>query len=91
MSTPLERVLAKITEIAEESANGDYIYRSESKCHGEVSSNLYREYKADIKAKHFDMKIVQDEVLKEAREYTTGLIASTRYEWLKVIRKLIIE
>ncbi len=91
MSTPLERVLAKITEIAEESANGDYIYRGESKCHGEVSSNLYREYKADIKAKHFDMKIVQDEVLKEAREYTTELIASTRYEWLKVIRKLIIE
>ena len=71
MNTPLSRVLAKIAEIAEKSDDGDYIYRGESKCHDEVSSNLYREYKEDIKAENFDIEIVQNEILREAREYTT--------------------
>ena len=72
MNTPLSRVLAKITEIAEKSADGDYIYRGESnKFHDEVSSNLYREYKKDIKAEHFDIEIVQNEILSAAKEYTT--------------------
>ena len=69
--TNLSRVLEKITEIAEKSADGDYIYRGESKFHDEVSSNLYREYKKDIEAEHFDIEVVQKEILREAREYTT--------------------
>ena len=69
--TDLKRVLKKITEIAEKSADGDYIYRGESKCHDEVSSNLYREYKKDIETEHFDIEVVQKEILREAREYTT--------------------
>ena len=68
--TDLDRVLEKITEIANASADGDYIYRGESKSHGEVSSNLYREYKDDIEAENFDIAIVQNEILREAREYT---------------------
>ena len=68
--TDLKRVLEKITEIAEKSADGDYIYRGESKCHDEVSSNLYREY-ADVEAEHFDIEVVQKEILREAEEYTT--------------------
>ena len=68
--TDLKRVLKKITEIAEKSADGDYIYRGESKCHDEVSSNLYREY-ADVEAEHFDIEVVQKEILREAEEYTT--------------------
>ena len=68
--TNLSRVLEKITEIAEKSADGDYIYRGESKCHDEVSSNLYREY-ADVEAEHFDIEVVQKEILREAEEYTT--------------------
>ena len=72
MNTPLNRVLAKIAEIAEKSADGDYIYRGESiKFHGEVSSNLYREYEKDIKTEHFDIEVVQNEILREAKEYTT--------------------
>ena len=71
MNTPLSRVLAKIAEIAEKSANDDYIYRGESKSHCQVSSNLYREYKDDIEAEHFDIEVVQNEILREAREYTT--------------------
>ena len=68
--TDLKRVLKKITEIAEKSADGDYIYRGESKCHDEVSSNLYREY-PDVEAEHFDIEVVQKEILREAEEYTT--------------------
>ena len=68
--TDLKRVLKKITDIAEKSADGDYIYRGESKCHDEVSSNLYREY-ADVEAEHFDIEVVQNEILSEAKEYTT--------------------
>ena len=67
----LSRVLAKITEIAEKSATGDYIYRGESKYHKKVSSNLYREYETDIEAENFDIATVQEEILREAREYTT--------------------
>ena len=67
--TNLSRVLEKITEIAEKSADGDYIYRGESKCHDEVSSNLYREY-ADVEAEHFDIEVVQKEILSEVKEYT---------------------
>ena len=40
--TDLSCVLAKIAEIAEKSADGDYIYRGESECYTKVSSNLYR-------------------------------------------------
>ena len=69
--TDLKRVLEKITEIAEKSADGDYVYRGESKFHDEVSSNLYREYKKDIEAEHFDIEVVQKEILREAEEYTT--------------------
>ena len=69
--TNLSRVLEKITEIANVSADGDYIYRGESKSHDEVSSNLYREYKDDIETEHFDIKVVQNEILREAKEYTT--------------------
>ena len=68
--TDLTRVLAKITEIATASAKGNYIYRGEPECHKKVSSNLYREYEADIEAEHFDIKVVQEEILREAKEYT---------------------
>ena len=68
--TDLSGVLEKITEIATASATGDYIYRGEPECHKKVSSNLYREYEADIEAEQFDIAVVQKEILKEAREYT---------------------
>ena len=67
----LKRVLEKIAEIAEKSAGADYIYRGESKYHEKVSSNLYREYAADIEAESFDIAVVQEEILTEARGYTT--------------------
>ena len=65
----LDKVLEKINEIARKSAEGDYIYRGESKYHKNVSSNLYREYEEDIEAENFDITVVHEEILKEAKEY----------------------
>ena len=65
----LSRVLEKIQEIVEKSADGDYIYRGESQCYDKVSSNLYREYEEEIEADSFDIKIVQQEILNAAKEY----------------------
>ena len=62
--------MAKIAEIIEKSADGDYIYRGEPECYEKVSSNLYREYEDDIKAENFDIAVVQEEILREAKEYT---------------------
>ena len=76
--TVLNRVLEKISEIANASAGDDYIYRGESKHHCKVCSGLYREYKADIEAERFvDIAVVQAEILKEAKEYTTHKMDDT--------------
>ena len=73
MNTPnpadIDKVLEKINEIAKESATGDYIYRGEPKHHDTISSSLYREYR-DIESEHFDIAVVQEDILREAREYT---------------------
>ena len=70
----LDKVLEKINEIVKKSATDDYIYRGEISRHQEhpyyglVSSSLYQEY-LDIEAVHFDIAVVQKEILREAREY----------------------
>ena len=68
--TKLDRVLEKINEIAKASADGDYIYRGEPEHNDKVSSGLYRKYLDDIEAEHFDIAVVQEGILREAREYT---------------------
>ena len=65
----IDKVLEKINEIAKESATGDYIYRGEPNHHDMISSSLYREYH-DIEAEHFDIAVVQKDILREAHEYT---------------------
>ena len=65
----LRRVLEKIQEIAEKSADSDYIYRGEPEHYKKVSSSLYREH-SDIDAEHFDIEVVQNEILEEARKFT---------------------
>ena len=73
--TDLDNVLEKINEIAKESADDDYIYRGESACHqepphcGKVSSGLYRE-SHELEAEQFDVTVVQQELLRQARKYT---------------------
>ena len=66
----LDKVLEKINEIAKKSADGDYIYRGEPECYCKVSSTLYREYEKDIEAEHFEIAVVQEEILEEATDYT---------------------
>ena len=66
----LNRVLEKICEIAEKSAGGDYVYRGEPACYSKVSSTLYREYEEEIEEESFEIDVVQEEILDEARRYT---------------------
>ena len=66
----LNRVLEKICEIAEKSTGGDYVYRGEPKCYPKVSSTLYREYEKEIDEESFEIDVVQEEILGEARKYT---------------------
>ena len=65
----LSRVLQKICEIAEKSADGDYIFRGEPKHYPKVSSNLYREYQYDIDVDNFEIEVVQKEILDEAKKH----------------------
>ena len=66
----LSRVLGKIQEIVEKSADGDYIYRGEPEHYDKVSSSLYRKY-SDIDTEHFDIEIIQNEILEAAKRYTS--------------------
>ena len=76
MNTPsdtrneLNSVLQKICEIAEKSADGDYIFRGESRFYGKVVSSLYRQYEYDIEGDDFEIEFVQKEILDEAKKYT---------------------
>ncbi|MCY3788702.1 MAG: tetratricopeptide repeat protein [Gemmatimonadetes bacterium] len=66
----LSRVLEKVQEIVEKSADGDYIYRGEPEHYEKVSSSLYRKY-SDIDTEHFDIEIIQNEILEAAKRYTS--------------------
>ena len=60
-----------IRAIETKSAGGGYIYRGERKRHTKVSSNLYREY--DIDEEHFDIEVVQTEMLSDAKKHIGDL------------------
>ena len=57
--------------IEAKSAGGGYIYRGERKRYTKVSSNLYREY--DIDEEHFDIEVVQTEMLNDAKKHIGDL------------------
>ena len=65
----LDRVLEKINEIVEKSADGDYIYRGEAEYFEKISSSLYREY-PHAEGEHFDIERAQVAILDEAKGYT---------------------
>ena len=66
-----------IHEIEQKSTGGGYIYRGERKLHkehpynGKISSNLWREY--GIEEGHFDIELVQKEMLAAAKKHTGDL------------------
>ena len=65
----VDQVLDLIRLLARNAASGDFIFRGEPKCHDKVSSSLYRQYR-HIGADHFNLEIVQQEILKVAKKYT---------------------
>lgn len=82
MSTPnrpkpqddLNAVLELIRQIAEKSADGDYIYRGEPEYFEEVSSGLLRQFKREIgddiyDTEVFDIEVAQTEILDVAKNY----------------------
>lgn len=87
MSTPnyLSQIRAKIREIEEKSADGDYIYRGEPECHqehphcGKVSSSLWREY--GIEKDDFYIEIIQKEMLNDAKKHTGHLPQNFRSDF----------
>ena len=66
-----------IRKIQKKSKGGGYIYRGERELHkdpphnGKVSSNLWREY--GIEEGHFDIELVQKEMLAAAKKHTGDL------------------
>ena len=66
----LSRVLEKIQEVAEKSADGDYIYRGEPEHYKKVSSSLYREH-PEVETEHFDIEIIQNEIIEASKKYTS--------------------
>ena len=59
-------ILAILCELAEESADGDYIYRGEPDCYPLVSSSLLRDY-PNIDSEYFNITIVQEAMLASAK------------------------
>ena len=64
----LSEVLQKVNELAQKAAGGDYLYREEPKRYRKVPSGLYRKYQK-IKAAYFNIAVVQDEMLQEAKRF----------------------
>ena len=65
----LNRVLEKINEIVEKSADSDYIYRGEAEYFEKISSSLYREYPY-AEGERFNIERDQEAILNDAKEYT---------------------
>ncbi|MDE0313943.1 MAG: tetratricopeptide repeat protein [Candidatus Poribacteria bacterium] len=64
-------VLDIISEIEQKSNGGGYIYRGERKCNPKVSSKLYRDF--EIEEEHFNIELVQKEMLAAAKRHTGHL------------------
>ena len=64
----LSEVLQKVNELAQKAARRDYLYRGEPKRYRKVPSGLYRKYQK-IKAAYFNIAVVQDEMLQEAKRF----------------------
>ena len=73
-----ERVQAILDELRTKSSGGGYIYRGENKCHPSVSSSLYREF--DIEDDNFDIKLVEKEMLDDAKKHVGELAQDSRAE-----------
>ncbi len=67
--TELNRILEIIGEIAETTADGDFIYRGEPQHYEKVSSSLWRECDKVFGAEQFDIEAIQQRMLTVAKDY----------------------
>ena len=81
----LNEVLLLIGELARKSEGRNYIYRGENREYPQVSSTLYRLY-PHIDAPGFDITVVQDEMLAQARSYARYMGALSDFEILSQIQ-----
>ena len=65
----LNELFRIISEIFAISADGDYIYRGEPRCHPEISSTLYRDFRTSISLGGHTIKEFQDFETQSARNY----------------------
>ncbi len=68
-SNHFDQVLCLLAKVARNSEGADYIFRGEPRCYEKVSSSLYRQYQ-EIEGEHFEIAIVQREILEQAKKYT---------------------
>ena len=68
--TELNRILEIIGQIAETTADGDFIYRGEPQRYKRVSSSLWRECRKQIGTEEFDIEAIQARMLEVAKDYT---------------------
>ena len=66
----LMEILAKTNELAQKSVGGSFIYRGEHKCHPEVSSGLYRQYKG-LAVEDLQIDFIQQDILRDAKRFTS--------------------
>ena len=59
-----------LQEIRRQSLQGEYVYRGEPEQYDKIASTLYRKYAKQIQAEKFDIRIAQQEMLKQVKEYT---------------------
>ena len=64
----LAEVLGIIEDLANKTANGNYIYRGEPDCYPLITSSLFREY-PEIQAEYFNIDLVERAMLDEAKEF----------------------
>ncbi len=69
----LKEVFDKIQEIAENTVEGDFIYRGESQHFEKVSSSLWRECSREFGAEHFNIETIQHQMLEFAKDYTNEI------------------
>ena len=68
--TELNRILEIIGNIAETTAEGDFIYRGEPEHYEQVSSSLWRECQKEIGTEEFDIETIQVDMLEVVKNYT---------------------
>ena len=67
----LSAVLEIIRQIAEQSADGNYLYRGEPQRHRKVSSSLWRVCRRKMRTEDFDIQDIEEQILEEARKFTS--------------------